>query len=231
MTLLRSKMSSPGAVRLVGPIKRKKMLHIYGLDAVTTVEDVKEDMKKHCVDQAVVKNLRPLKYGALQAASVLVDEVTAEKLAKLGQVRIGLSYCRVKVRPDIQTCFRCWGTGNMAAHCHGVDRSRLCRNCGEEGHEAKGCTGSPKCPLCNAPGHRATTLKCPKYSEAAGEGVLRKSSPPRKRRAAGAGVETPGNREPTEIAQQGAENVEERIMERAQTTLGESPDRDRMQLD
>lgn len=231
VTLLRDRMNLLDSVRSAGSARDKKMIHIYGLDAVTSEEEVKTSMKKYCSEGIIVNNMRPLKYGALQAASVLLDEVTAEKLTKLGEIRIGLSDCKVKMRPDVPICFRCWDVGHMAAHCKGTDRSSLCRNCGEAGHEARECSKSPKCPICNAAGHRANTLKCPKYAEAAEKSLYKKNLSLANRRAAEARGRTPTREESTETTKPCTEGQERHTIEKAQKDLGKSPDQVVMQLD
>lgn len=56
--------------------------------------------------------------------------------------------CTIKEYIQPKRCFRCMGFSHNARECKGVDRSKTSRNCGTEGHFAKGCTNDPKCMLC-----------------------------------------------------------------------------------
>lgn len=97
-------------VRKVGPYSKKRAVHISGMDELTTAEDIKLEIRKYLVNpeqEVVVKNLRPQRFGGMQMATLVVDEQTAQKIADKREVRIGLSYCRTRLRVDLPTCYRC----------------------------------------------------------------------------------------------------------------------------
>lgn len=155
-------------IRAVGAGSPRRAVHLSGLDGLTTIEEVKEALKEYLgekEEELMVRDLRPQKYGEMQSTTIIVGEKAAIKIVEKGEIRIGLSWCRARLRVDVPVCFRCWEGGHMAVQCCGTDRSRLCRNCGREGHTANGCESPPSCPLCGGADHRAITLGCPKYRE------------------------------------------------------------------
>lgn len=101
----------PSNVRAVGSINARKVLHLYGMDELITEDDVRKEIVRHasCAEaDVVVRNLKPLRIGGLQMTTVVSAQKYVDKVAALGEIRIGLSYCKIKVRPDLLTCFRCW---------------------------------------------------------------------------------------------------------------------------
>lgn len=146
----------------------RTQLHISGIDAIATEEEIQDTVRSCCpevCEEVEVRALRKTARGGTQYAIIIVSEEAAKKLIGHGTIQVGLSCCQVKERITLKTCHRCWETGHEASICKGVDRSKLCRNCGEEGHLAATCTKRAMCPICGTVGHRAGTIKCPKYKQ------------------------------------------------------------------
>lgn len=185
----------PKNIRAVGSVNLRKVIQLYGMDELTTEEDVRKEIARHanCPETEVtVRSLKPLRFGGLQMTTVLLAQNHADKLTALGEIRIGLSCCRVKLRPDLLTCFRCWETGHFAAQCKGPDRSGLCRNCAQDGHQTGSCSRNPRCPVCEVEGHRANTLACPKHVQR--EKNTQGGSSPEKTQPTGQSSRTPARK-------------------------------------
>ena len=148
---------------------RGTILHIRGMDAITTKKEVEAAIEKEARGSEGplrVGELRPF-FGSSQAVTVTVPEKVAETLLTSGEIRIGYSWCKVTERVNVIQCYRCWNYGHMAAECvDDTDRSKSCRNCGEMGHLRKECNKEKRCPLCRKVGHCAGTGGCPKTREA-----------------------------------------------------------------
>jgi hypothetical protein len=141
---------------------RHTVLHVKGLDCLTTAEELVEALAKagDCASTEVtVTSLRPA-YGETQKATVKMLVAPAGKIIRAGRVKIGWIYCKVDRRTETPRCFRCWETGHMANNCKGPSRKDNCMNCGKEGHKIKDCKESPSCLKCGKEGHR--TISCSK---------------------------------------------------------------------
>lgn len=125
--------------------EKKVVLHISDLDEDTTREEIRGAIKSELgqmvlnVDDAEVTSLRPA-YAGTQKATVKLTQGAAKTLAKKRRILIGWISCRVKMREELQRCYRCWETGHMASACKGPDKSGLCFSCGEEGHQKRSCS-------------------------------------------------------------------------------------------
>lgn len=91
------------------------------------------------VDDAEVTSLRPA-YAGTQKATIKLTQGATKTLVKKRRILIGWISCRVKMREELQRCYRCWETGHMASARKGPDKSGLCFSCGEEGHQKRSCS-------------------------------------------------------------------------------------------
>ncbi|XP_037826925.1 uncharacterized protein LOC119614903 [Lucilia sericata] len=141
------------------------------LDEITTMEDIcaalKDQLNVPALEENVVKNIRKA-YGGTQTAKISSPDALAQKALEMGKLKIGWSVCRVRETIVLKCCFRCLEFGHISSSCNSsVDRSKLCRRCGEANHFAK----EPKCMFCVAnnhleTGHMAGSSKCPVFKKA-----------------------------------------------------------------
>ena len=144
------------------------IIFVKGMDAVTTKAEVREALIEAGGMKAEPKigELRPY-YGSSLAVTAKLPEEAAEKVLKKRELRIGYNWCRVTKRVEITQCYRCWLYGHKAAECKNAeDRSKNCRNCGDQGHLQKECTLQKYCPVCKRQGHCAGTGGCPSTRQA-----------------------------------------------------------------
>lgn len=152
----------------VRELQNKKVvtLHARGMDAVTTVEEIKAAVEKACEAKDVeVKALRPMRNGS-QAATIKMDEGKAKQLLSMNRIRIRLAICRIEERINIGNCFKCWNFRHLAAECSGPDRRGNCYKCGEAGHSRKQCGNEASCILCKQRGHETGGNGCPEVKAA-----------------------------------------------------------------
>ena len=150
------------------------MIECKGLDEITTEEELESALQAQgdLGDTPISIRLRKL-YGGMQAAVLRLLTDAANKLLKIGKVRVGWSVCALSVKPRVarqmERCFKCMGFGHQSKNCKGPDRSELCRRCGEKGHVARDCKKQPKCMLCTAEvgnDHMTSGYKCSAYIKA-----------------------------------------------------------------
>ena len=148
---------------------RRTMLHVRGMDAITTKEEILTAIVRETgVGKEMVRigELRPF-YGSSRAVTIAVPQKEAEKLARVGRIRVEYNWCKVEARVDLIQCYRCWRHGHTAAGCEATeDRAKDCKNCGEKGHLRKDCANDKRCPVCNEEGHSAGTGACPETRQA-----------------------------------------------------------------
>lgn len=105
-------------------------------------------------------------------AGVIVHAPADLAAAIIGSRSLTIGWTEVKVtllQPRITQCLRCLQYGHSRNSCtSSVDRSKICFNCGGEGHLSGQCREESSCPLCDktvAP-HRMGTRDCRSYVEA-----------------------------------------------------------------
>lgn len=138
------------------------LYHIKGLDLEATTEDIKEGFSALIGEEEIrISALRPA-FGGTQNATVLVPGLVAKKLQDVSRIQIGWVCCRLVQRESETRCYRCWEFGHLTNGCKGVDRSKLCFNCGREGHVRATCEFSTRCVACGEEGHKMGNRSCQK---------------------------------------------------------------------
>ena len=145
-------------------LDNNKVLHICELDAVTSSEEIGEAVctaLKAEREEIQVRALRPA-YGNTQKATIILKaELTQKLIESHKKLKIGWTYCRVRLRQDNSWCSTCWKEGHRSQECKGPDRTKLCMRCGKEGHKRLQCQNQVYCLDCGAEGEHRTT-RCPK---------------------------------------------------------------------
>lgn len=158
-----------GAVRLKGAEVEKDTLHIRGMDATTTKEEVisalKEKLGEDEEKEMTIGDLRP--YGrSMQAVTIKIKKEDAEVLMKTADLKVGMVRCRIERHINISRCKRCWAYDHMENTCAGPDRKNNCYKCGKDGHTAIICTEEEECVMCNEKGHTTGSGKCKFFKSA-----------------------------------------------------------------
>lgn len=173
---LRNKLGSRAAVR---GLVQFEDIEIQDLDSVTTDTEVETCVRQalgtNAEDQCVqVKSLRQ-SFRGIQRATVRVKSIDAQKLEKIGRIKIGWVHARVKIKIRAIKCFRCLGYGHRKHSCTGTDRSEACCLCTDKGHKASSCKSPPKCAACQdlneQTDHYPGSGKCTAYRRAMASNV------------------------------------------------------------
>ncbi|KAK9719951.1 hypothetical protein QE152_g22363 [Popillia japonica] len=149
------------AATATSPIE-KKVLHIKGLDGVTTTEEIAAAISRETLANPGTLEVRALRpaYGGKQNATVILPSMFADKLIQMAKIKIGWMKCRVEERVRDVKCFKCWELGHIKANCKGPDRRNLCLRCAKEGHIVSTCPNEPFCIHCQQEGHQSGSGKC-----------------------------------------------------------------------
>jgi len=168
---LRNKLGSRAAVR---GLTNFEDIEIQDLDSITTSTEVETGIRQglgtHADDQNIkVMSLRQ-SFRGTQRATVRMKGTDAHKLEKIGRVKIGWVYARVKIKIKATKCYKCLGYGHRRHSCTGTDRSEACCLCTEKGHMASSCNSPPKCAACQdlneQTDHYPGSGKCTAYRRA-----------------------------------------------------------------
>jgi hypothetical protein len=163
---------SVGEEVTVKALTQEIVLECVNMDEITTGEDLRAAIKKDfgLEDNQCNGVIRMRKaYGATQIGTIKMPITVANKLLKVGKVRVGWSVCSLRISQQPLRCFKCLGFGHQSKNCKGPDRSKACWKCGMEDHKSKDCKNAPKCLLCaenDGNKHPTGSLKCKAYKEA-----------------------------------------------------------------
>lgn len=146
----------------VSTLISKKVVHIKGMDELTTISDIREAISKAVninQDWLEIRALRP-SYRDKQNVTIITREDEADKLLQLKVLKIGWVDCKITERKKDDRCYKCWEYGHNKTECKGPDREQLCMRCGEEGHKAATCKKVPFCLSCKQKGHQTGSRSC-----------------------------------------------------------------------
>lgn len=151
--------------------KAREILHLKGMDATCTKEEIVESLNRELEtvladDEYKLGELRPFGRN-MRAVTLTIEEKSGAILLNKARIRIGLVRATVDKHHNIERCFRCWEFGHGSGDCKGPDRSGLCFQCGNPGHTRRECRETvAKCLLCQESGHATGTYKCHSFKEA-----------------------------------------------------------------
>lgn len=144
------------------------ILYISDIDADVGTSDIKKAIleadNRFKEDDVRSISTRPSRNGNLNA-TVSLSKFACRELARMGSVKIGWVFCKVRERVNITRCFKCLEFGHITRNCQGPDKSKICINCGREGHVKRDCTHDSYCTNCKVIGHRADQTRCPIFRQ------------------------------------------------------------------
>ncbi|XP_043479900.1 uncharacterized protein LOC122509731 [Leptopilina heterotoma] len=138
-----------GSMGKVQSLDRRVTLEIRDLDSLTQEAEVQQVLSEAMgkPGNRRVTVLGPNRRG-MKLAVVVTNLEEANRLQKLGHVKIGFMCCPIKRRVMVVRCHRCLGYGHIGAKCQKEDRSAACFKCGEAGHRISNCKKNASCFLC-----------------------------------------------------------------------------------
>lgn len=129
-----------GGTATVSTLKQSVRVGVFGLDEIATSKEVAQGFTIASGSETEIEEvvLREMPRG-LQMAIITTSAEAANKVVKLGRVRVGYTSCRVRLWHKNKRCYRCLSTTHETNSCHGTDRSGCCMGCGKPGHLIKEC--------------------------------------------------------------------------------------------
>lgn len=133
---------------IVSSVTQTVKVVIGDLDELVTKEEVKEAVSDSVGDvEAEVLHLLKAARGQVLAV-VQLSLAGGKRLLEAGRLRVGFTSARTRVWEDRKRCFRCHGSGHLAATCKGADRTKACFRCGADGHVSVMCKASEDVRRC-----------------------------------------------------------------------------------
>lgn len=138
-----------------------KTLLIFDVDATIRGSEVEEIIKRETrEDGTQVRFIRTTQSGS-QVATVVMPARAADALLAKGEIKIGWTRCRVKIKIDIVRCYNCLGVGHHSDICPEPRREKRCLKCAQEGHMSRNCENVSYCTSCERSGHHTESTACP----------------------------------------------------------------------
>lgn len=126
-------------IATVSSLRQSVRVGVFGLDEITTTEEVAQGFTNASGTETEVEVvLREMSRGQ-QMAIITTSAEAANRVVKLGRVRVGYTSCRARLWPENKRCYRCLSNTHETRNCHGDDRSGCCMGCGKSGHLIKEC--------------------------------------------------------------------------------------------
>lgn len=158
----------------VRQVARETIIAIRGLDAMIEASEVAEALVAAGVVEEGIESitLGELRDGwtGRRTAIVRLPRRHAQNLLRKGKLTVGWAKCQARVTEYEQgtCCYKCQQFGHLSWQCKEKEAAeKKCYRCGSLEHIAKECSSPPKCYGCGQEGHRADSVRCPKWKEQA----------------------------------------------------------------
>lgn len=164
----------------VRTLQSSRMLELRGLDILTEESDLVADLTaalKLQPGQVTLRSMRIIERIGTRIGLFVVPRKDAANLQEDMKVRMGHVMVPIRIKPDVQRCFKCQRFGHVSYTCkEQVSGAEICRRCGTSGHRMEECQATPRCFLCaerklpeNRLRHIAGSAGCGIYKEALGK--------------------------------------------------------------
>lgn len=132
-------------IKIVAWPKDEETIFMTGVDAVTTLEEVKNAIRKWLRTEVKFK-IQPLRAGFAESrrTEIALKAAPADMLLHKVPLRIGYRKCQLRKRLKIVKCTKCLLSGHEERNCTNEDRSKLCYYNGGIQHTASKSTQQSK---------------------------------------------------------------------------------------
>ncbi|XP_018497112.1 uncharacterized protein LOC108865005 [Galendromus occidentalis] len=116
---------------------------ITNLDLVTNADEIDDEIRKAMGGAEPgtirVERVRDSERGS-RSAVIRASRVDADRILRIGRIKIGWQICMLRPWHELPVCFRCQQIGHRAHQCSSTTvAARKCYRCGEEGHQSSTC--------------------------------------------------------------------------------------------
>lgn len=116
---------------------KKVTLHVVGLDAVTTENEIIDALNTYikAEEEISYRGIRPSGRNK-QIATLIGTDSLAKRLIQKEDIKIGWETCWIRERIQVTRCYTCLGIGHLAKTCKNALRINVCLKCGKYGQWA-----------------------------------------------------------------------------------------------